>query len=236
LAAVNTSNDPKLEQFGQELKASSHAEGQRTAQQGREIEDRRRQFQAQVRNKAGGGPSPQASWGKQPQGNADGGDDMSPTAGNESWGTRTAGSDTWETFSNDTSLPAPQRQQAPPSSLPFDDDASPTGGLFQDEVNNPQQPQSQSQARPGESSWDRLRRTGGAAAAPLQRPQQQQSRRAEPERREQREGSTLGDSYTFVAGDEERARERQRAQQEFDARLEQERQGRDFSDEGGKKW
>ncbi|KAI4604752.1 hypothetical protein J4E80_010908 [Alternaria sp. BMP 0032] len=236
LAAVNTSNDPKLEQFGQELKASSHAEGQRTAQQGREIEDRRRQFQEQVRNKAGGGPSPQASWGKQPQGNADGGDDMSPTAGNESWGTRTAGSDTWETFSNDTSQPAPQRQQAPPSSLPFDDDASPTGGLFQDEVNNPQKSQPQSQARPGESSWDRLRRTGGGAAAPLQRPQQQQSRRAEPERREQREGSTLGDSYTFVAGDEERARERQRAQQEFDARLEQERQGRDFSDEGGKKW
>jgi hypothetical protein len=234
LAAVNTSNDPKLEQFGQELKASSRAEGQRTAQQGREIQDRRREFQEQVKNRAGGGPSPQARWGKQSQENGDGGDDMSPTAGNEAWGTRTAGSDTWETFSNDTSQPSPRRQSAQPSSLPFDDDASPTGGLFQDEVNNPQA-QSQPQARPGESSWDRLRR--GGAPAPLQRPQQQQqqSRRAEPERREQREGSTLGDSYTFVEGDEERARERERAQQEFDARLEQERQGRDFNDEN-KRW
>jgi hypothetical protein len=232
LAAVNTSNDPKLEQFGQELKASSHAEGQRTAQQGREIQDRRREFQEQVKNRAGGGPSPQARWGKQPQENGDGGDDMSPTAGNEAWGTKTVGSDTWETFSNDTSQPTPRRQSAQPSSLPFDDDASPTGGLFQDEVNNPQS-QPQSQARPGESSWDRLRRGGGSA--PLQKPPQQQSRRAEPDRREQRDGSTLGDSYTFIEGDEERARERERAQQEFDARLERERQGRDFSDET-KKW
>ena len=180
LAAVNTSNDPKLEQFGQELKASSHAEGQRTAQQGREIQDRRREFQEQVRNRAGGGPSPQARWGKQPQENGDGGDDMSPTAGNEAWGTQSAGTDTWESFSNDTSQSTSQRQQGPPSteawnrqpsprrqsaqssSLPFDDDASPTGGLFQDEVNNPQS-QPQPQARPGESSWDRLRR-GGAPA------------------------------------------------------------------------
>ena len=157
---------------------------------------------------------------------------MSPTAGNEAWGTKTVGSDTWETFSNDTSQPTPRRQSAQPSSLPFDDDASPTGGLFQDEVNNPQS-QPQSQARPGESSWDRLRRGGGSA--PLQKPPQQQSRRAEPDRREQRDGSTLGDSYTFIEGDEERARERERAQQEFDARLERERQGRDFSDET-KKW
>jgi hypothetical protein len=174
---------------------------------------------------------------------------MSPTAGNETWGTQSAGTDTWESFSNDTSQstsqrqqgppsteawnrqPSPRRQSAQPSSLPFDDDASPTGGLFQDEVNNPQS-QPQPQARPGESSWDRLRR--GGAPAPLQKPQQQ-SRRAEPERREQREGSTLGDSYTFVEGDDERAMERQRAQQEFDARLERERQGRDFNDEN-KKW
>jgi hypothetical protein len=190
------------------------------------------------------GPSPQARWGKPPAAQSEStGDDSSPTASNEQWGSRAAGSESWETFSNDTSQP-PQRQQGPPSnrqpspqtaqssSSPFDDDASPTGGLFQDEVNNPQ-PQSQSEGRPGESSWDRLRR--GGASAPLQRPQQPQSRRAEPERREQREGSTLGDSHTFVEGDDARNREREHAQQEFDARLERERQGKDFSDEG-KRW
>ncbi|KAF1943228.1 hypothetical protein EJ02DRAFT_374053 [Clathrospora elynae] len=252
LAAVNTSKDPKLEQFGHELKAASHAEGQRTVQQGREIQDRRREFQEQVKNRAGGGPSPQARWGKQPPvPSEDTGDEMSPTAGSEAWGSRSSGSESWETFSNDNPQPAAQRQQGPPfteaqnrqspplpqsaqpSSLPFDDDASPTGGLFQDEVNNPQAP-SQSQARPGESTWDRLRR--GGAPAPLQRPLQQQSRRAEPERREKGEGSTLGDSYTFVEGDEERQRERERAQQEFDARLERERQGREFNSDEGKKW
>lgn len=249
LAAVNTANDPKLEHFGTELKASSHAEGQRTAQQGREIEDRRREFQEQVRNRSGGGPSPQARWGRQPAAQKDDtADDMSPTAGNETWGTESTSAGSWESFSNESSQPTPQKQQSPPStgpwnrqpppqrqsnrsSLPFDDDdASPTGGLFQDEVANSQS-QAQGQGRPGESSWDRIRR--GDQPVPLQRPQRQ--RRAEPERREQKEGSTLGDSYTFVGDDEERNRERERAQQEFDARIERERQGRDFSDDG-KRW
>jgi hypothetical protein len=45
----------------------------------------------------------------------------------------------------------------------------------------------------------------------------------------------LGDSHTFVEGDDARNREREHAQQEFDARLERERQGKDFSDEG-KRW
>ncbi|KAH7388869.1 hypothetical protein BKA66DRAFT_460991 [Pyrenochaeta sp. MPI-SDFR-AT-0127] len=247
LAAVNTSKDPKLEQFGVELKAAAHADGQRNAQQGREIEDRRREFQEQVRNRQGGGPSPQARWGKQPPKQNEH-DDSSPTAGNEAWGSSNTASESWESFSNDSSQPAPQGQSSPPSSdswarrpspkqassLPFDDDASPTGGLFQDEVNStPPQGQPQPQGRPGESTWDRLRR--GGAPAPIQRVQQP-SRRAEPERKEQREGSTLGDSYTFVEGDEERKRERERAQQEFDDRLERERQGRDFNSDDNKRW
>ncbi|KAF1840761.1 uncharacterized protein K460DRAFT_370726 [Cucurbitaria berberidis CBS 394.84] len=244
LAAVNTSKDPKLEQFGNELKAAAHADDQRNAQQGQEIQNRRRDFQEQVRNREGGGPSPQARWGKQaPKQSEDSGDDMSPTAGNELWGAKSASTESWESFSNSTSQPTPERQPGPSppqrqstqsqsQSLPFDDDASPTGGLFQDEVNNTQS-QAQPQNRPGESTWDRLRR--GGAPAPLQRPQQL-SRRAEPERKEQNDGSTLGDSYTFVEGDEEKKRERERAQQEFDARLERERQGRDFSGDEGKQW
>lgn len=249
LAAVNTSQDPKLEQFGQELKAASHADGQRMAEQGREIEHRRRDFQEQVKNRSGGGPSPRASWGKQsPAKTEETGDDMSPTAGNEAWGSQSPAAESWETFSNDKSQPKPQRQQNTPStsswdrqpqpsqqqqssSLPFDDDASPTGGMFQDEVNNPHT-QSQPRARPGESTWDRLRR--GGAPIPGERTPQQP--RLEPERKSQADGSTLGDSYTFVEGDGERQRERERAQQEFDARLERERQGRDFSGDENKKW
>ncbi|KAF1835500.1 hypothetical protein BDW02DRAFT_495833 [Decorospora gaudefroyi] len=251
MSAKNSAADPKLARFGQELKAVAHGERQRMEQQGREISDKRREFQEQVRNRAGGGPSPQDRWGKQtPVPSEDTGDDMSPTAGDDAWTSDSAGSQSWESFSNDTSQPTPQRQPGPPSteawnrqppprqsgqqsSLPFDDEASPTGGLFQDEVNNPQTTQAQSQAKPGESSWDRLRRGGGSL--PLERPQPH-SRRAQPERREQKEDSTRGDSHTFVEGDEERKRERERAQQEFDARLERERQGRDFNSEEGKRW
>jgi len=243
LAAVNTSNDPKLEKFGIELKASSHADEKQNGQMGREIGDRKRQFEEKVKNRSGGGPSPQASWGKQPKSQSD--DDMSPTAGNETWG---SDAESWETFSEEKPQTKPQTQQGQPlsqawnrqppprsqpessSSLPFDDD-SPTGGLFQDEVKNPQ-PQPQAQTG---SSWDRLRR--GDAPVPLQTPHRHPyPQQAVPERKEQREGSTLGDSFSFVEGDEERNRERERAQQEFDARIEKERQGRDFNGDERKNW
>ncbi|KAL6706471.1 hypothetical protein ACN47E_005410 [Coniothyrium glycines] len=248
IAAVNTSNDPKLERFGVELKAATRANDQKTAQTGRDIEARRREFQEQVRNRSGGGPSPQTSWGRPARDSEDSGDDMSPTAGNEDWASSASpGAQSWENFSNTTPEVQPQRQRDAPitqrsqarqpqsSSLPFDDDASPTGGLFQDEVN---QSRTQSQSTSGQSSWDRLRR--GATPVPVQRPSQDRlrdiSRRSEPERSEQKDGSTLGDSYTFIEGDEERNKERARAQAEFDARVERERQGRDFSSEEGKKW
>ncbi|KAF2832928.1 hypothetical protein CC86DRAFT_2063 [Ophiobolus disseminans] len=246
LAAVNTAKDPKLEQFATELRAASVADQKETSSKGREIQDRRKEFERQTRDRSGMGPSPQARWGKQPPVQT-GDDDMSPTAGNEPWGTQPSASGSWDSFSSQEQN-ASQQAQTPPStsvgnrrpqatrppqasSSPFDnDDASPTGGLFQDEVNSSSQ---NKQSRAGESTWDRLRR--GGAPIPGERPAQQ-SRRAEPERREQREGSTLGDSYTFVEGDEERKRERERAQQEFDARLERERQGRDFSSDDGKRW
>ncbi|KAF2856128.1 hypothetical protein T440DRAFT_384639 [Plenodomus tracheiphilus IPT5] len=249
IVAAKSAKDPRLEQFSIDLKAASQVDSQRTSQAGRDYEQRRRDFEEQVKNRSGGGPSPQARWGRQPAAKKeDPVDDMSPTAGNEAWGSQSPTPESWETFSNDTSQPAPQRQQNPPTenwnrrpqpnrpaqapSLPFDDDASPTGGLFQDEVNSAQS-QSQPPSRPGESAWDRLRR--GGAPVPGQRAPPP-SRRPEPERREQRETSTLGDSYTFVEGDDERKRAKQQAQQEFDARLERERQGRDFSSNDDKRW
>jgi hypothetical protein len=242
MAAVNTSKDPKLEQFGNELKAASAMEKTQTAAQGREIQDRRREFERQTRDRSGMGPSPQAKWGNQPQPPArTTEDDMSPTSGNEPWGTQSSESGSWDSFSSQSDQNAPQPAQGPPSnrrappaqaSSPFDDDASPTGGLFQEDVSKSSQPQPQDRSRPGESTWDRLRR--GGAPLPGQRAPQQSRR--EPERREQREDSTLGDSFTFVEGDEERKRERERAQQEFDDRLERERQGRDFASDENKRW
>ncbi|KAH7414318.1 hypothetical protein DE146DRAFT_639930 [Phaeosphaeria sp. MPI-PUGE-AT-0046c] len=238
LAAVNTSKDPKLEQFGNELRAASATEDKRTSEQGREIQERKREFERQTRERGGMGPAPQASWGRQPPAQEND-DNSSPTAGNETWGSQPSSSGSWDSFSSqgDQSRPQPSQRQSPrqaqpASSSPFDDDdASPTGGLFQEEINGSSQ--SQQQGRPGESTWDRLRR--GAAPPPAGRPPQQ-SRRGEPERREQREGSTVGDTFTFVEGDEERRMEKDRAQREFDERIERERQGRDFTSDEGKRW
>lgn len=245
VAAVNTSKDPKLEQFGKDVRA---ADPRSKAEQDREFAQRTRQYEQAVEQR----PRNRLPVAK----NEDPVDDMNPAAGNEAWGSQSPVTESWETYSNDASQPAPSPQQhpssmdnrdrrpeanrqSPTSSLPFDDDASPTGGLFQDEVYSAQsQAQSQSpsrsppQGRPGESTWDRLRR--GEAPIPGQRVEPQ-PRRPEHARKERREGSTLGDSYTFVEGDEERKREKEQAQQEFDARIERERQGRDFSDDE-KRW
>ncbi|PNS18445.1 hypothetical protein CAC42_6262 [Sphaceloma murrayae] len=53
---------------------------------------------------------------------------------------------------------------------------------------------------------------------------------------EQRQGSTTGDSFAFSRGDEERQLAQDEAQRDFDARVERERQGGDFSEGRGRKW
>jgi hypothetical protein len=234
MAAKATSEDPKLEQFGQELKAASSRDQQQNTERGRMIEERRKDFEERkAKEKTGGTLPPYSGWSQDSKQQTSNYDDMSPTSGNESWGD----------FSSDAPQSSPPQQQQfssstnartrpSPSSSPFDSDASPTGGLFQEEASSPSAP-AQPQSRPGESSWERLRRGG---AAPVQPPRPvDNSRRRVPERQEG-SGSTVGDDFTFVEGREERTREKERAQREFDERLERERQGRDFSGDEGKRW
>jgi len=98
------------------------------------------------------------------------------------------------------------------------DDASPQGS-----------PQPAPAARSG-STWDRIRQeSAGSKGSPRQSPTNT------PQiRNEQHEGSTLGDSFSFSSTDEERQLAKVEAQKEFDARVERERQGGDFSESGGK--
>lgn len=249
-ATREMANDTKLELFVTELKAAATDGPLSTAQQAWEVLQSKRKFETEVKNRSGGGPSPQASWGRQ-SAKENSEEDMSPTAGNEAWGSQSPATESWETFSKDSSQPAPRKEnsslprdnwsnrqpqasrQSQASSLPFDDDdASPTGGLFQDEVNS-SHPKSEPQSRSGESTWERLRR--GGAPVPIQRAPPQ-SRRAESNRVEQRDESVMGDSYNIDQGEEDRKRTKEQAQQEFDARLERERQGRDFSSGDEKRW
>jgi hypothetical protein len=133
--------------------------------------------------------------------------------------------------------PSPAPRRAPNEtketfSSSFDawDDASPTGG--QGMTNSAAQ-------TPQGSAWDRLRRGEKPTSVPQKSgpksPQSQNpwARLQNEAQREQRQGSTVGDSFAFSKSEEERAYAKEEAQKEFDARVERERTGGDFSKGGG---
>lgn len=249
IAAYETSVDPKLEEFGREIKAASARDEKGNSERARMIEERRKDFDARRRQEGRGGMTPPygAQGGRQTPPLAADDDDMSPTSGSEPWGTQAAQGSSWGDFaSEEQPRPQPERAsvdvrsrrqppyqsaQPPPqtNSSPFDDDASPTGGLFASETT------AQPASRPGESSWDRLRRGAGASQG-SQQDRNQRFASSRPSGGSSAEGSTVGDNFTFVEGKNARDAERERAQREFDERLERERRGGDFNEGGSRKW
>jgi len=91
-----------------------------------------------------------------------------------------------------------------------------------------------SKPQSGGNTWERIRKE--AVAGPKS-PANSSWNRPKSVQGEQREGSTLGDSFSFSETDEERQLAQSEAQRDFDARLEKERQGGEF-DQGsrGKRW
>lgn len=166
-------------------------------------------------------------------------DDMSPQAGNYSQTDTGVFSDSqmrtqesrqkpysrWDsTDSNESSFGVDKVTSQPRSFGGEHGDASPTT-----------KPASEP-SRSGGSAWDRLRRQ--AVEGKSQSSQPAGSRFASDRRgaeREHRDGSTSGDSFTFSTVEEDRQLARAEAQKEFDARVEKERQGKDFND-SGRKW
>lgn len=100
------------------------------------------------------------------------------------------------------------------------DDASPTGG-------------SGAMDDGGGSAWERIRHQSASGSSSGSEPS---LRRARGFRREQQEGSTTGDSFSFSSSEEERSYAKDEAQREFDERVEKERRGGDFSGSGGSGW
>lgn len=211
-AAEDIAHDPKLERLIKDLQLAQDKNASAPKNEGWMVMLRGKSSEGQAKNRSGGEISPQERWGKH-QPKQDGGDDMSPTAGNEAWGSQDSATDPWATFSKDTSQPAPQKQQSAratyernrrsqASPRSFEDEASPTGGFLPDEFSNPQS-QSEQQSQPGESTWERLRRGGGPASTQILPPQH---RRAETQRREQRDRSMMDESHTMDEGNEERKR------------------------------
>jgi len=170
-------------------------------------------------------------------------DDASPSGGmfmEETMGNNDGGNTSGATKQTRPWPAKPVPSQIPTqetSSQPFDawDDASPTGGQGVSADTSQTQP-----SRSSGSAWDRLRR-GEKPPPPVPRQQSGPSpfSNAENEtQRERRKGSTLDDSFTFSKADEERSYAKGEAQKEFDARIEREREGGDFSSGNGdqKRW
>lgn len=97
------------------------------------------------------------------------------------------------------------------------------------------------EASEGGSAWERIRRgAGSSATAGSGTERRGRGAGGWQRQREQREGSGGfgGDDFTFSGTEAERSYAREEAQRDFDARVEKERQGGDFSEgsDGGRRW
>jgi hypothetical protein len=231
-AAANASaNDPKLAQFSADLKAAMEKRGFRPVPP----EAKHSPREGARQHYPGGGEQqewpPHAGAPRWPRRNPPAAppqaqpfeDDMSPTAGSEPWLADSSDFAPDNAGTQQRQNPAytaqqgrlPRRRQEWPAE---NDDASPTGGLFQDET--------RTQSNSNESAWDRLRRGAGHPTGERAPP----SMGREAPRRQRTDEQSLGDSWTFSDSDEERRAAQIKAQREFDERLERERQGKDFDD------
>lgn len=133
------------------------------------------------------------------------------------------------------------RQQASPRKSPTSNRAStfqiekvekqPIG--FDDDFDDAS-PAAQNRAEDSQSgnTWDRIRRNAQKQGSGARNG----NRGWDSIRKEQQVGSTTGDSFTFSSADQERQLAQDEAQKEFDAKVERERQGGNFSESRGKRW
>ncbi|KAI9673063.1 MAG: hypothetical protein M1829_004377 [Trizodia sp. TS-e1964] len=135
------------------------------------------------------------------------------------------------------------------------DDASPTDGfppLLDDDWQSAQTPQTEGSQKSG-SAWNRIRDESSTSSRPSSSGPTWKNIRSHPKpaskdawskrragnEQEQRDGPDPEDSFTFASSDEERQVAKEEAQRAFDAKVERERQGGDFSENGkkrGKGW
>ena len=103
------------------------------------------------------------------------------------------------------------------------DDASPTGGSGAMDGGDGS----------GGSVWERIRQQSAAEPSGSN---MGRGRGVRGTQREQQEGSTSGDSFSFSSSDEEKSYAKDEAQKEFDERVEKERRGGDFTSGRERRW
>jgi len=167
-------------------------------------------------------------------------DDMSPTSG--SW------ADDYKSASSDTGLLSDNQIQEQERKQRASEDSSPTSNrdntfdmnkvTSQPSNFDSSSPQAGArQSAPAGSSWERIRKESAATKQPPSQ-EQRQGRTAGwgSVQREQQQGSPVGDSFSFSNSEEDRQLAKSEAQRDFDARLERERQGGDFSEGRDRRW
>ncbi|KAI4250925.1 MAG: hypothetical protein LQ352_005175 [Teloschistes flavicans] len=231
--------DPRLKDYQDALKAK------------REVDSKRPQAQSKPRDPTGQGDTSMTElWTKHRRGigakdigTVD--DDASPSAGTEDfYGTdaeSSSGGSNMGIMSDAQMRTQERRQQVSSERSPTENRAAtfqmdkvarqPDG--FGDDADDAS-PTAQSktpESRSG-SAWDRIRKqaqTGSPGTGP-------RGQRWDALQKEQQRGSTTGDSFTFSSTDQDRELAKNEAQDEFDARVEKERQGGSFDDRRGKRW
>lgn len=151
------------------------------------------------------------------------GDDMSPQSGTF------AGGDTDVSTDKQAQMQRPETKWYPRPPLDVDRDKSASQSKSSEPSYDDASPTA---SAPGESTWDRIRREAASGGSPNPR---LAGSPWSSDQREQRGASTSGDSFNFSTSEEDRQLAKAEAQKEFDARVEKERQGKDFDDRG-KKW
>lgn len=85
----------------------------------------------------------------------------------------------------------------------------------------------------GGSAWERIRRGAGLSASGKNEHRGTTNSRGTGEQREG-SGSSGSDEFSFSSLEQERSYAQEEAQRDFDARVEKERQGGDFSEKSGR--
>lgn len=240
---ANRAMDPRLKDFMEALKAKASGKTveRRSQSEGRMEGEtfemaRQRKAVSQQQQRVQQQPQQDESWQQKRRSPKQGSDDMSPTSGGFEDDFMDAGNDTGlmsdgranaqqqraENATSTYDMSAPSSSSSSPQSRPQNANAS------------AQSKQGSSTSNTGGSVWERLRQNAMSGNTPPPNSPSSPSARAQPSRAPIQNSQPSGsDSFSFSRSEEESQLARSEAQKEFDKRVEQEREGHDFSEGRG---
>ncbi|KAL8809150.1 MAG: hypothetical protein Q9223_003376 [Gallowayella weberi] len=183
---------------------------------------------------------------KLPRNNMGNLDDASPTAGADGYGgdVDRLGGQNMGIMSDSQMRTQETRQQASPKDSPTENRATTFrldkvekqprsfSDVFDDDDASPTAAGSANEGQ-GDNAWERIRRQAQTRPSGGKQPKGQSW---DAIQKEQKNSSTAGETFAFSSSDEQRQLAKDEAQNEFDARVERERQGGSFNENRGKRW